>query len=206
MFTGETIRLYFCAADAPYLCGVSTMRRRRNVGEFRFCRWFMEIWKEIPGTDYSVSNEGRLASRKYGKWRIMRLNPMRGYLATRMRINDAGRTVRVHILVAEAFLGQRPTPKHEINHKDGNRGNNHAHNLEWVTRSENLAHRYSVLKHGAPRGESSGTSRLTEAGVREIWARRMAGESRKSVADSFGISLPTVDAILYGKTWGWLAK
>ena len=39
----------------------------------------------------------------------------------------------VHRLVARAFLGPPPSPKHsQINHKDGDRGNNSAGNLEYV--------------------------------------------------------------------------
>ena len=50
----------------------------------------------------------------------------------------------VHRLVARAFLGPPPSPKHtQINHKDGDRGNNSVANLEYVTPSENMLHHYS---------------------------------------------------------------
>lgn len=50
----------------------------------------------------------------------------------------------VHRLVVRAFLGPPPSPKHtQINHKDGDRGNNSVANLEYVTPSENMLHRYS---------------------------------------------------------------
>lgn len=42
-----------------------------------------------------------------------------------------------HTLVALKYIGDPPTDKHEINHKDNNRANNHYINLEWVTKSEN---------------------------------------------------------------------
>lgn len=51
----------------------------------------------------------------------------------------------IHKLVAEAFLGNKP-PKHEINHKDGNKSNNHASNLEYVTHKENIRHALDILK------------------------------------------------------------
>ena len=50
----------------------------------------------------------------------------------------------VHRLVARAFLGPPPSLKHtQINHKDGDKGNNSVANLEYVTPSENMLHHYS---------------------------------------------------------------
>lgn len=47
---------------------------------------------------------------------------------------------RLHRLVAEHFIGD-PLPKEtDVNHKDGNKQNNSASNLEWCTRSENMKH------------------------------------------------------------------
>ena len=47
-----------------------------------------------------------------------------------------------HTLVALKYIGEPPTEKHEIDHKDGNRANNEADNLEWVTKSENHLRAY----------------------------------------------------------------
>ncbi len=165
----------------------------------------MEEWREIPGTEYEVSSEGRVASRK--RVRRKMLKPLLrgfGYFSARLYVDAEAHFFLIHRLVAEAFLGPRPTPRHEVNHIDGIRANNHVGNLEWVTRSENLRHRYRVLKHGAPRGEASGVSKVTEVEVREIRTRRAAGERRKSVAADYRISTSNVDAIFSGKTWGWL--
>ena len=51
----------------------------------------------------------------------------------------------VHRLVARAFLGNPPTSQHtQINHKDGNKGNNVVSNLEYVTPQGNMVHRHAI--------------------------------------------------------------
>jgi hypothetical protein len=51
-------------------------------------------------------------------------------------------TYGVHCLVCLTFHGKPPNngKRYEVNHKDGNKHNNHADNLEWSTRSENTLH------------------------------------------------------------------
>lgn len=47
----------------------------------------------------------------------------------------------IHRLVAKCFI-PNPDNKREVNHKDGNKHNNHVNNLEWVTTSENRIHAF----------------------------------------------------------------
>jgi hypothetical protein len=56
-----------------------------------------------------------------------------------------GRSRPVHQLVLEAFVGARPTPKHESRHLDGDSSNNRPGNLEWSTHAENNRDR---VRHG----------------------------------------------------------
>lgn len=58
-------------------------------------------------------------------------------------INGYRHSVKVHRLVALAFIENAHNHK-EVNHKDGNKLNNHYSNLEWCDRSHNIKHCYSL--------------------------------------------------------------
>lgn len=111
-----------------------------------------EIWKVIPGYDekYLISNFGNVCSIQHGKKRI--LKPMRnagkcnGYLTVTLYNNSIGKKVKIHRLVAEAFL---PNPNNLpiINHKDEDKTNNNVDNLEWCTKLYNNT--YNGLRNRA---------------------------------------------------------
>lgn len=108
----------------------------------------MEIWKIIEGTDgkYEVSNTGKVRSNNYlghGKQQELSLSKdHKGYLRVRIFKNGSRPTIKVHREVAKAFI-PNPENKPEVNHKDGNKENNHVGNLEWATPGENTAHAYA---------------------------------------------------------------
>lgn len=159
-----------------------------------------EQWKTVDGTDYAVSNLGRVMNTRRGTFLRPSLSS-RGYPCVYM-----GKTRSVHPLVATAFLGPRPTLTHQVNHKDGDKTNNRADNLEWVTPRQNVRHAYDVLgrvgKCTKPlRGESNGFSKLTAAKVAEIRARLSGGEMAVAVAKSFGVSPSNISCIVRGLTW-----
>ena len=111
-----------------------------------------EIWKFVtiaPFTErYQASNLGRIKSLAIGrhKGRVLKLHKhkRRGYLECGLSVRGFRKTSFVHRLVGTSFL-TNPENKPEINHKDGNRQNNAAENLEWATSSENNLHSYRVL-------------------------------------------------------------
>lgn len=106
-----------------------------------------EIWKDIPGYEnkYQVSNLGNVYSYKHK--RILKPYVVRkGYLRVDLfDKNFTRRHQKVHRLVATAFI-PNPENKPQINHIDGNTGNNVVTNLEWCTNDENQKHAARMRK------------------------------------------------------------
>ena len=66
-------------------------------------------------------------------------------------------------LVAQQFLGKS---KLLVNHKDGNKTNNHISNLEYVTHVENARHPIRFKKY--LRGENCPRSKLSNEDVEQV--------------------------------------
>nr|DAG76872.1 MAG TPA: homing endonuclease [Caudoviricetes sp.] len=106
-----------------------------------------EIWKPLVGyeTEYLISSYGRLKSIKHGKSIILKphINTRNGYVYYLVSKNGKSKNSRAHRLVALTFIPTSNT-KLQVNHKDGNKTNNRADNLEWCTQSENMIHAYKM--------------------------------------------------------------
>ena len=106
-----------------------------------------EIWKDIEGYEglYQVSNMGRVRSLR--KNIILREGISRGYSVLNLSKNGKPLTKKVHRLVANAFI---PNPDNlpQVNHKDENKLNNCADNLEWCTQEYNLNYGTGNKKRG----------------------------------------------------------
>lgn len=107
-----------------------------------------ETWREImiEDTCYFVSTLGRVLSLQRRKARLLKQWVQRdGYYYIEIK----GIKRRVHRLVAQAFISN-PEGKPIVHHKDGNRRNNKADNLQWTTTAEHAAiHKQSREKNNA---------------------------------------------------------
>ena len=99
-----------------------------------------EIWKPVVGFEdyYRVSNTGKVFSIRSNRY-LNQAPKHTGYRDIELNVNGKASYKRMHRLVAEAFI-PNPLNKPAVNHIDGNKLNNNASNLEWVTNSENMQH------------------------------------------------------------------
>ena len=78
----------------------------------------------------------------------------RGYATVRLRKAGGAKTEKVHRLVCAAFHGAPSVGRPFVNHKDGDKLNNTATNLEWVSASENALHAHKAGLTNPTRGEA----------------------------------------------------
>ena len=146
--------------------------------------------KDVVGFEdlYSVDETGNV----YSKDRIVnhncgglavkkgkRLQPETtscGYLRVLLIDREGKRShLSVHRIVAEAYI---PNPNNlpQVNHKDGNKKNNHINNLEWCTSQQNNIH---ALKNGLRAGRKRGEKTIING---------MCFPSIAAAARHFGVS------------------
>ena len=98
-----------------------------------------EIWKDIDGYDgiYQVSNFGRVKNVRYN--RLLKLgHNEKGYVRVTLTKNNKCKTLKVHRLVAIAFIS-KPSKDEEINHINNIRDDNRVSNLEWCSHRKNMS-------------------------------------------------------------------
>jgi len=107
-----------------------------------------ENWKEVSGfPNYEVSPTHGIrnkATKKYVKGRNWI-----GYPKVTLMNGGKKHERRIHKIVAEHFVkNSDPARKTIVNHKDSNRANFKASNLEWMSQKENMIHRWQTDRDG----------------------------------------------------------
>jgi len=101
----------------------------------------LELWKPIKDYEkyYLISSFGRVKSMHKNNLKILKTVLRGEYLGIQLNSYGKGKTFSIHRLVALSFLKNNDDTK-IVNHKDGNKNNNHLLNLEWITQKENRNH------------------------------------------------------------------
>lgn len=112
----------------------------------------MEIWKDVNSHKnlYQISNFGRIKSVKNNKEHVLRPRlSSSGYPNIILYKDGKAKCYTIHRLVAQHFI---PNPDNlpEVNHKDENRLNNKADNLEWCTSKYNRHYGSALAKISKP--------------------------------------------------------
>ena len=173
-----------------------------------------EQWKNIAEYEgrYQVSDHGRIRSlnrrvvRNDGvtlrlKGKIKKQGKHRqGYMLIDLSKAGEKKTYLVHRLVAEAFV-DNPKDKLEVNHKDGDKKNNHARSLEWCTPQENSLHTYHTELRDRPRGELNGRSKLNRFQVKRVRLMRQLGTTYAETGRIFKLNPVTIRDVCLRKLW-----
>lgn len=170
-----------------------------------------EVWKDVKGYEghYQVSDSGKVRSLDRNiqvegrselrtlKGRMLKLITNNyGYKVVNFSKDGVHKKIQVHRLVAEAFIVTKKLD-FQVNHKDGNKENNHISNLEFLSIGDNMRHAHStgLIKNYA--------KKLDEEKVLEI--RKMYAKDEnltlKEIASKYNVSDVSISKILRNKDW-----
>lgn len=160
----------------------------------------MVVWKHYLDK-YYVSNTGLIKNNTTGRILQSRLDK-KGYLRCSISVNGKIQTVYPHRLVGLLFV-EGYKQGLTIDHIDGNKINNRASNLEWVTNNENTQR---AIKNGLRNtaNEHNPNAKLTKNDViwiREHYTKKDKDYGTKAIAQKYNIGETTVREIISGKKW-----
>lgn len=149
------------------------------------------IYRTFTIDDYEITKDGEVINKHSGRHVKPQKNG-KGYY----RVSIGGRLQFVHRLVATKYV---PNPNNlpQVNHKDGNKLNNCADNLEWVTNQQNRDHAVEEKLHTM--GENCSWSKLTQEQVSFI--RKHTELTSPELSKIFNVAASTIRVIRQGRSW-----
>jgi len=150
---------------------------------------------------FDVSYDGKVVTRTKTGNTLKQTVMKNGYVKVHTMIEKRMVNVLVHRLVATKYL-PKPKGKDFVNHKDGDKTNNHAGNLEWVTELENMHH---AKVHGLLNpvlNEKHPGHKLTNLEVEEIrslYIPRCRTNGTRGLARRFRVNQSVVSEIVNNK-------
>ena len=164
----------------------------------------MEVWKEkildFDNTGLFVSNRGNI---KNGEGRILSIGDNgAGYKKATIHNRDSKKSKNfyIHRLVAELFIGETCDVKTQVNHKDGDKSNNHVDNLEWVCPKENIRHMHNNGMNMNRRNHGK-LDKLSDSIIAYAYSKVVMGISGVGVtAREYGMPRTTLSSIVNKRT------
>lgn len=148
-----------------------------------------EEWIKFDN-NYELSNQGRI---RHGKRILSGSLHQDGYIFVTLY----GHQYPLHRLIAKKWCDNYIAGK-EVNHKDGNKQNNFASNLEWVTSSENQLH--AIRNHLQPIGLTGYTGKFSPSEREQIKKEYDSGAiSKRELARKYGVSHSCICSIINDK-------
>ena len=159
--------------------------------------------KDVVGYEelFAITEDGQIWSKRSN--RFLKLTLSSGYLTATTKISGSHVCLRAHRLVAQAYI-PNPDNKPQVNHKDGNKQNNHVSNLEWCTARENTQHAHDTGLAKALSGTENVNSKLSEEDVRYIRANYRPRDKEfgtRGLGIKFNIAQSTISKIINNKTY-----
>ena len=155
----------------------------------------MEIWKTIQDYEglYQVSNTGKVRDLKNHIKSVYKNN--KGYVCLSLYYNGKTYHPTVHRLVAKAFI-PNPNNYEQVNHKDCNKENNSAENLEWCNQRYNYDKGMKTFQYS--KNEEHYFAKLKNSDIPIIYELYKLGFTRATVAKIFSINPSSLEAIEKG--------
>jgi hypothetical protein len=158
-----------------------------------------EYWQDVSGSQgqYIVSSMGRVKNKSGHILRPCK-NKMDGYWYLVLK----GRSEKLHRIVATEFA-PNPENKKYVDHKHGDKDDNRASELRWVTFQENIDNAWETGAYNF-KGSNSTSSILTDNQVMKIKKMISDGITCKNIQKEFGTTIWAIYDIKQGRTWGHL--
>lgn len=166
--------------------------------------WKTLVYQGKEFDNFEVSIDGQIRNSKTKKVYKTWVNH-NGYTQVCVSIGSRNnkKVFRLHRAVAETFILNADN-KPEINHKDGNKQNNCASNLEWTTGSENVRHAYDNGLAKAKQGINNPWAKLTLEDVTYIRKHYIPYDSiygARALGRKFNVNKNTIIDVANGKSY-----
>lgn len=171
-------------------------QRRKGANEWRdvvsFAGRYVGRYQVSDAGDVRAHPDAAIGGMKPGRV-LFQSKDSKGYAQVGLWLDRKATTVKVHRLVAEAFV-EGYWPGLTINHIDGDKTNNCAENLEYVSNIENVRHahrviasRPAVVVNGERMSVTEAVERFAAPGVTAKAVRRRVGRLGWSIDKALSV-------------------